>query len=526
MIFNKDSYFKKVVVLVFNPCVYDSRVIKTSESLANSIYKVTVLCTSDPKYKNHELINNVNYIREGILTNYDLKEIYQIDFESKLFRSFKYLIFIFILILNAPLLILEFLIKTSSFVVNFKFHKRLNRKFKSLKRKFFLSKSFNSLYKIYKSLLRKFFLNNLNKSFNFIYKIFKKMIKYYLFLFQKFTDLNLYIFKLLVSVRNTIFHINNQLIYFVKIWDYLFLLKPDIIHANDLINLPIAGIYKIFTRTPFIYDSHELEMHRNAKYNSFITLYRKLCEYIFISKSDHVITVSESISKYLKNFYGLNTSPSVIYNSPKVNKFLSSDFSNSFNLRNKLGIEKKSKILIYVGAVTVGRGLENVLFSIKDLKDINFVTLGPKNPKVLDTIKKIIIDINLEERVFLLDPVPPNEVLNYIKSADASILPIENVCLSYFYCMPNKLFESVFAGLPVMVSDMIDMKNFVTKYKCGSVVNINCKKELKDDIFNFFKERKDFILSKEYKNNLVEKYSWEAQEKKLLNIYYSTLISK
>ena len=88
--------------------------------------------------------------------------------------------------------------------------------------------------------------------------------------------------------------------------------------------------------------------------------------------------------------------------------------------------------------------------------------------------------------------------------------------------LPRKSKEIIVDSL---VSNMKDMKDFVIKYKCGSVININCKEALKNDIENFFKKRQDFILSKENKNHLIEKFSWEAQENKLLDIYYSTLVN-
>lgn len=92
--------------------------------------------------------------------------------------------------------------------------------------------------------------------------------------------------------------------------------------------------------------------------------------------------------------------------------------------------------------------------------------------------------------------------------------------------MPNKFFESVLAGLPEIFSKIKDSKDSYIKFKYLFAVIRNFKEDHKKDIRNFFKNRGDFILGKENKNYLIEKYRWEHQENKLLNIYFSTLTNK
>ncbi len=95
-------------------------------------------------------------------------------------------------------------------------------------------------------------------------------------------------------------------------------------------------------------------------------------------------------------------------------------------------------------------------------------------------------ELNLEDRVIFLDPVPPKEVLDYIKFAKVCILAIQNVCLNYYFYIPNKLFESVFAGLPVIVSQMKYMSDFVKENKFGEIVNIDSISDLSKSIDLFF----------------------------------------
>jgi glycosyltransferase involved in cell wall biosynthesis len=61
-------------------------------------------------------------------------------------------------------------------------------------------------------------------------------------------------------------------------------------------------------------------------------------------------------------------------------------------------------------------------------------------------------------------------VLRYTSSADIGLCLIENTCLSYYYSLPNKLFEYLLTGLPVMVNDMPEQRQIVERFNCGWVV--------------------------------------------------------
>jgi glycosyltransferase involved in cell wall biosynthesis len=67
--------------------------------------------------------------------------------------------------------------------------------------------------------------------------------------------------------------------------------------------------------------------------------------------------------------------------------------------------------------------------------------------------------------------VPGTEVVSFISEADVSVMPIRDVCLSYRYCLPNKLFESAHAAVPVVASALPDMAAFIAEYSIGTVVD-------------------------------------------------------
>ena len=183
---------------------------------------------------------------EQTYTNLLLKDYFKFPLESKNLRRFRKIIYlplslsnILFVILNAPLILFEYFLK-----ILIKYFLKILIKFKIpaiINKIFVLLFNENSKKKSKKNILK--VLNLISKSLNLISKSLKTN-------FLIYTKLSNYFFSIFI--------------YNMKILDYLFVIEPDVIHANDLLTLPIAGIYKLLTGTSFIYDSHELEMHRNA----------------------------------------------------------------------------------------------------------------------------------------------------------------------------------------------------------------------------------------------------------------------
>jgi glycosyltransferase involved in cell wall biosynthesis len=112
------------------------------------------------------------------------------------------------------------------------------------------------------------------------------------------------------------------------------------------------------------------------------------------------------------------------------------------------------------------------------------------------------------------DAVPHEKVVSIAKSADIGLCLIQNVCLSYYYCLPNKLFEYCFAEIPILASDFPDISQTVNKYNLGICTNL--------DVNEIYEAIKNLENKKELpKINADELYelSWDAQEEKLIKLY-------
>ena len=283
-------------------------------------------------------------------------------------------------------------------------------------------------------------------------------------------------------------------------------LKPQVIHCHDTPVLPLGIILKFFTRSKLIYDAHELESDRNGltKTLSKMTLFVEKILWRYI---DALIVVSPSIEKWYKDNIGEKYSE-IILNSPVLENNVSSDRKSY--LRKHFSIGDDSKIFLYVGGLVKGRGLALIVdvFKRSDLKS-SLVFLG--YGELSDDLKKIADE---HPNIYVHDAVPHEQVVPVAKSADVGLCLIQNVSLSDYYCLPNKLFEYCFAEIPVLASDFPDILETVEKYNLGKCCELNTQ-----SIYESIKEFESMAELPKINADELYDLSWGAQEKKLIKLY-------
>jgi len=151
-------------------------------------------------------------------------------------------------------------------------------------------------------------------------------------------------------------------------------------------------------------------------------------------------------------------------------------------------------------------------------QNIGLVILG-EDSMYKNDLMQLVNDYDLNKRVRFIKAVKPDEVIAICSMADVGIAPIENICKSFYYSLPNKVFEYIQAGIPVLCSDFPEMKNIVEKYSLGEVFNIDEPSSLIEVINNYF-NNPDKINS--YKQNCFRTSKilcWENEEKELFKLY-------
>jgi len=239
-------------------------------------------------------------------------------------------------------------------------------------------------------------------------------------------------------------------------------LRPATIFCHSVGPLPTAVEAKRTTDAALIYDAHELETERNG-----ITGARKrvfsFLEHRFIRQCGAVICVSDSIADWYAGHYGIPR-PLVVRNIPDAR--MQMDFVGSNVLQEQFRVPREQLIFMYQGGLASGRRVEQMvrIFSrVRPHRHIVFMGYGPLEAMVRKAT-------GAHPNIHFLPAVPQDKILKHTASADVGIVGVENTCLSYFFSLPNKMFEYLLAGVPALVPDYPDMRQVVDSYGCGWVV--------------------------------------------------------
>jgi glycosyltransferase involved in cell wall biosynthesis len=235
----------------------------------------------------------------------------------------------------------------------------------------------------------------------------------------------------------------------------------DLYIAHDLPMLPVAVEAKRRYGGKVLYDSHELFAEQEFS-RAERRMWRKL-EQSFIGKADSVVTINPSIADLLKLRYHLQE-VGVIYNAEWLPD-APSQHGRLFHQR--LGLPATTRILLYQGMLSHRRNLDGLVRAMSHVTDASihlvFLGSGPAG----GTLQALTVKLGLRERVHFVPAVPQAELLAYTESADLGVIPYRDICLNYRYCTPNKLFEFIAAGLPIIATDLPEITRLVREHQIG-----------------------------------------------------------
>jgi glycosyltransferase involved in cell wall biosynthesis len=304
--------------------------------------------------------------------------------------------------------------------------------------------------------------------------------------------------------------------------DAIMLTGPDVIHAHDLVTLSAGALVSERLGCRLIYDAHELETKKNYwSLNAWTRYWITRYEATLARSADRVVTVCDSIADYLAQAYDIKR-PVVVMNSPKMD---GTAVRMSETLRSTLKLSTGIPIVVYVGSVTINRGLEHCVKALTYLPDVHFATVGPRYSVIEQRLVEIADSLGVRNRLHFVDPVPTEQVVSFVRDADCSVMAIQNVCLSYYFCFPNKLLESVLAGLPVVVADLLEMRRFVEQYNVGVIMNEKDPMSIAHAIRMVLDNSSRYRPTPEKIQNITATYGWAVQQERMLQLYGDLTVS-
>ncbi len=297
----------------------------------------------------------------------------------------------------------------------------------------------------------------------------------------------------------------------IRLFLHLLFSNYDVLVANDLDTLLATYLAAKIRNKKVVYDSHEFFTEvpeligRNFARNSWLAI-----ECWILPKLKHTYTVCQTIADEYMRLYHVDML--IVRNIPISNQMVHFDAPDlkKTHFGNK-------KIILYQGALNVGRGIEYVIEAMKYTQNAVFVLIGDGD--ITQKLKDLSKKFEVENKVFFLGKIPFERLYSYTIQADIGICLQEDTGLSYRYVLPNRLFDYIHANLPVLCSQLPELQSIVSKYEIGILTESTNAKEISELITKMLNDNE---LRKFWKTNLrlsAQELTWENEEKKLETIY-------
>lgn len=249
-------------------------------------------------------------------------------------------------------------------------------------------------------------------------------------------------------------------------------LAPDVLHAHDMHVVGIAAHARARARAagrdmPWVYDAHEYVpglSQYGGRTARVIAGWADL-EQEFIRDAARVITVSPAIADALHERYQLATQPAVVLNIPAVDP---PGNERVLTLREVCGLEPDVPLLSYSGGMTRARGVHTAIEAMAQLTDahLGLVCVPHNDTWYVRQLRAQVAEMGLGDRVHFVNPVGPGQVVDYLRGVDVALIPALSYP-SHEMSLPNKLFEYVYAGVPIVSTDLESIQAFLRETGVG-----------------------------------------------------------
>ncbi|MEZ0536158.1 glycosyltransferase family 4 protein [Caldicellulosiruptoraceae bacterium PP1] len=293
-----------------------------------------------------------------------------------------------------------------------------------------------------------------------------------------------------------------------EILKHIIKIKPKVVHFQDPDLLLLGLFLKIFMFKKIIYDVHE-DYPLAFKNRHYIPKYLKgIFSWLFnfIEKFtslwfDVVITVTDVIKNkfWNKNCFTIKNYPVL------DNWIVKKDF-----------VEKEELRLVYIGNVSVERGIDNIITAVKELNHLN-LTLNIYGPFENKNYQEKLSMLNVKN-ISIFGRVPKSQIPEILNKNDVgfvTLLPYQR----YIDSLPLKLFEYMAAGVAIIASNFPTWREIIESSESGLLVDPTDIDSIKQAIIYFYNNREEIIRMGQNGMKAIEKYNWTNEESKLYEVY-------
>ena len=296
----------------------------------------------------------------------------------------------------------------------------------------------------------------------------------------------------------------------IRLFFFLFKNKADLLVANDLDTLLPNYYFSKRRKCALIYDSHEIfcEVPELQQTPLKKKIWERL-EKAVVPKLTYCITVNQSIANWFNQKY--HTRFKVVRNIPdKITV-------DRIKTKAELNLPLDKKIILLQGAgINIQRGAEEAVDAMQYIHNAILLIIGGGD--VIENLEFRIKNLELQSKVIMLPKMKPEELFHYTCNADIGLSLDKPTNINYQLSLPNKLFDYIQAGIPVLASPLTEIKTFIEKYKVGICIENHDAKHIADKL-NYMLTSTDYNTWKANTKIAAQENNWENEKKVWVDMF-------
>jgi glycosyltransferase involved in cell wall biosynthesis len=297
----------------------------------------------------------------------------------------------------------------------------------------------------------------------------------------------------------------------LKLFIKLFKIKAEVFLSNDLDTLLPNFIISKLRKKKLVYDSHEYFTGvPDLREKPVKRKIWQILEHLLLPRIQFAYTVNKSIADLYEKEYGIKMQ--VILNAPylceKSSELVS---SNPFP-------EGKTILLMQGAGINNERGAEELVQSMSFLPS-NYLLVFIGSGDVWTQLQNITKEQDLQEKIMFIGKIPFNRLPEFTRHAHLGFSLDKPTSLNYRYSLPNKLLDYIHAGVPVLASDVVEVKRILNNYDVGSTISEVTPENIAKAVLDIFNKKDDYLRWKSNTQNAAKSLNWQNEEKKLLQFY-------
>lgn len=295
-----------------------------------------------------------------------------------------------------------------------------------------------------------------------------------------------------------------------RLFFYLLFKKANLLFANDLDTLLPNYLVSKIKKIPLVYDSHEYFTGvPELTGRPFVQKTWKKIERSIFPKLKDIITVNKSIADLYKTEYGKDLT--IIRNIPETRSV------SNLKTRAASGLPENKQLIILQGSgINIQRGSEEAVEAMKYIENACLLIVGDGD--VIPVLKQFVEKNGLKEKVLFIPKQSPENLFHYTANADLGLTLDKDTNINYRFSLPNKLFDYIHAGIPVLASPLLEVKKIIDEYGIGCCVETHDPEHIAEKIRYMLTDTKARDNWKKNLNFAATRLNWEEEQKKLIAV--------